>query len=96
MRRQILNNKNIAIVGCRECTEYGKKAAKYFSYNLSKENINIVKDDIYHKIQKLLFYTILILSTYYTIKIIADRYDLMNHIEAQESIRKQEKELRNA
>ena len=61
-----------------------------------KENINIVKDDIYHKIQKLLFYIILILSTYYTIKIIADRYDLMNHIEAQESIRKQEKELRNA
>lgn len=40
--KQILNNKNIAIVGCRECTEYGKKAAKYFSYNLSKENINIV------------------------------------------------------
>ena len=38
----ILNNKSIGIVGCRECSEYGKKAAKYFSYNLSKENINIV------------------------------------------------------
>ena len=37
-----LNNKNIGIVGCRECTTYGKKSAEYFSYNLSKQNINIV------------------------------------------------------
>lgn len=40
--KEILNNKNIGIVGCRECSDYGKKAAKYFAYNLSKENINIV------------------------------------------------------
>lgn len=40
--KDILNNKNIGIIGCRECTDYGKKAAKYFSYNLAKENINIV------------------------------------------------------
>ena len=40
--KEILNNKNIGIVGCRECSEYGKKAAKYFAYNLAKENINIV------------------------------------------------------
>lgn len=39
---EILNNKSIAIVGCRDATEYGKKAAKYFSYNLSREGINIV------------------------------------------------------
>ena len=39
---EILNSKNIGIVGCRECTEYGKKAAKYFAYNLAKQNINIV------------------------------------------------------
>ena len=37
-----LNNKNIGIIGCRECTTYGKKSAEYFAYNLSKENINIV------------------------------------------------------
>lgn len=37
-----LNNKNIGIIGCRECTTYGKKSAEYFSYNLSKQNINIV------------------------------------------------------
>ena len=36
------NNKNIGIVGCRECTTYGKKSAEYFAYNLSKQNINIV------------------------------------------------------
>ena len=40
--KEILNNKNIGIVGCRECSEYGEKAAKYFAYNLAKENINIV------------------------------------------------------
>lgn len=40
--KDILNNKNIGIVGCRECTDYGKKASKYFAYNLSKQNINIV------------------------------------------------------
>lgn len=39
---EILNNKSIAIVGCRDATEYGKKAAKYFSYNLSKDGFNIV------------------------------------------------------
>ena len=38
----ILNNPSIAIVGCREATEYGKKAATYFAYNLAKQNINIV------------------------------------------------------
>lgn len=37
-----LDNKNIGIVGCRECTTYGKKSAEYFAYNLSKQNINIV------------------------------------------------------
>lgn len=37
-----LNNKNIGIIGCRECTTYGKKSAEYFAYNLSKQNINIV------------------------------------------------------
>ena len=39
---EILNNKSIAIVGCRDATEYGKKAAKYFSYNLSKKGVNII------------------------------------------------------
>ncbi len=40
--KNILNNKSIGIVGCRDCSEYGKKAAKYFAYNLSSKNINIV------------------------------------------------------
>ena len=40
--KEILNNKGIAIIGCREASEYGKKAAKYFGYNLSKVNINII------------------------------------------------------
>lgn len=40
--RSILNQKNLAIVGCRECTNYGKSATKYFAYHLSKNGINIV------------------------------------------------------
>ncbi len=40
--KEILNNKAIAIIGCRDASEYGKKAAKYFSYNLIKEGFNIV------------------------------------------------------
>ena len=41
--KEILNGENVGIVGCRDCTDYGKKAAKYFGYNLSKEkSINIV------------------------------------------------------
>lgn len=38
----ILNTPGIAIVGCRDATEYGKKATIYFSYNLAKENITII------------------------------------------------------
>lgn len=40
--KNILNKKTIAIVGCREATEYGKTAAKYFSYHLSKKGTNII------------------------------------------------------
>lgn len=40
--KTILNNRNVGIVGCRECSDYGKKTAKYFSYNLSRYSINIV------------------------------------------------------
>lgn len=38
----ILNNTSIAIIGCREASEYGISAAKYFAYNLAKKGINIV------------------------------------------------------
>lgn len=40
--KKILNGSNIGIVGCRECSNYGEKSAKYFAYNLSKQNMNIV------------------------------------------------------
>lgn len=40
--KNILKNKSIAIVGCRDCTEYGKKTAQKFSYNLTQNKINIV------------------------------------------------------
>ena len=42
MHKNILKNKSIAIVGCRDCTEYGKKTAQKFSYNLTQNKINIV------------------------------------------------------
>jgi len=41
-RKDILNEANIAVVGCREASEYGKFVAKDFAYNLSKSGFNIV------------------------------------------------------
>ncbi len=40
--KEILNNKALAIVGCRQASDYGKKAAKYFAYNLAQNKFNIV------------------------------------------------------
>lgn len=38
---EIFKEKNIAIVGARKCTDYGKTVAQAFSYSLSKQNIVI-------------------------------------------------------
>ena len=41
--KELLQNKNmIAMVGCRECSKYGKEVAIKFSYELSKNGICIV------------------------------------------------------
>lgn len=40
--REIFKSKSIAVIGCRENTEYGKEVAQKFSYNLAKNKINIV------------------------------------------------------
>ena len=40
--QEILKHKSIAIIGSRMCSDYGKKMAKQFAYNLSKYNINII------------------------------------------------------
>lgn len=40
---ELLNyDKNIAIIGSRDCSYYGEKATKDFSFNLARENICIV------------------------------------------------------
>lgn len=39
---RILNGNNLAIVGSRQCSEYGKKMTQYFSYHLAKQGMNIV------------------------------------------------------
>ena len=41
-KKDTLNQTNIAIVGSRDATEYGKSVAKNFAYNLSYNGINIV------------------------------------------------------
>lgn len=38
----ILNDFAISIIGCRECSEYGKKIAKEISFRLAQYNINII------------------------------------------------------
>lgn len=39
---KILNNFGLAIIGCRRCSEYGKKIAKDLSFKLAKQKINII------------------------------------------------------
>ena len=39
--KDILNNKSIAIIGCRDCSEYGKYSAIKFASELAKNKINI-------------------------------------------------------
>jgi len=38
----ILNNTGIAIVGCRDSSEYGACISKYLGYNLAKNGLNII------------------------------------------------------
>lgn len=40
--KKALKNTSIAIIGCRECSNYGKEIAKKLGYDLAKYNINIV------------------------------------------------------
>ena len=39
---EILNKKSIAMVGCRKCSDYGKKVAMYLAEELTKQNILII------------------------------------------------------
>lgn len=38
----ILKNESMAIIGCRQASEYGKKAAKYFSYHIAQKGVNVI------------------------------------------------------
>lgn len=40
--KKILNQKSIAIVGSRNCSDYGKTIAQAFSYLLAKKNVTII------------------------------------------------------
>lgn len=40
--KEILNMSCVAIVGCRECSQYGRKVAEKFAYELSKRGLVIV------------------------------------------------------
>lgn len=39
---EILKNVSIAIIGCRNCSTYGKQVSTKFAYDLAKENITII------------------------------------------------------
>lgn len=40
--KDILNGESIAIIGCRDCSNYGKVVAQKMAYELGKENISII------------------------------------------------------
>ncbi|MBR1544755.1 MAG: AAA family ATPase [Alphaproteobacteria bacterium] len=93
------NIKNINFISEKVLIDafYGKKQKVSVKnvYNVAKNNFDVVKYNIYHKFQKIFLLILLILSIYYVIKITVDRKDLINHIEAQKSIRQQEKEIQD-
>lgn len=53
--KNILNQEAVAIIGCRECTNYGRNITEELAYDISKNKINIVSglakgiDAIAHK-----------------------------------------------
>ena len=53
--KNILNDDALAIIGCRECTSYGRNITKQLAYDIAKNKINIVSglakgiDAIAHK-----------------------------------------------
>lgn len=53
--KEILNSDSVAIIGCRDCTQYGKQIARELAYNIANQKINIVSglakgiDAIAHK-----------------------------------------------
>lgn len=40
--KNILNDDSVAMIGCRECTDYGRNITKKLSYDIAKNKINIV------------------------------------------------------
>ncbi len=40
--KNIFNNLNISLVGCRNCTSYGKQIAEQLGYDLGSHNVNVV------------------------------------------------------
>lgn len=40
--KEILNEIGVAIIGCRECTSYGRSISKKLAYELALNNINII------------------------------------------------------
>ena len=51
---KLLNNRSIAIVGSRKCSEYGVKYAKKFAKEISKEGITVVSGLALAKLLQLL------------------------------------------
>lgn len=39
---RILNDKSISIVGCRDCSEYGRKVSYYFAQEFAKQEIVVI------------------------------------------------------
>lgn len=64
-------------------------------YYAGKNNFYLIKYNIYLKFQKIFFYTLIIISAYFMIKIITERQQLINKIEVQALIKEQEKTFQN-
>ena len=60
-----------------------------------KINLNLVKENLYFKFQKIFFVILILISLFFAIKIVIDRQFLLQKIEIEKSIDEQEQNFQN-
>lgn len=90
--RNIKNINFITTEAIKKAYENKNKVVKIKDvYDVAKTNFHIVKENIYLKFQKIFFWILVVLSMYFCFKLFADRNYLLQKMEVEKSLDKQEK-----
>lgn len=90
--RNIKNINFITTEAIKKAYENKNKVVKIKDvYDVAKTNFHIVKENIYLKFQKIFFWILVVVSMYFCFKLFADRNYLLQKIEVEKSLDKQEK-----